>query len=206
MTIVGGLAQLPIGAIGGGLFGRSIRSLDRLGADRQKTVARRSLAWIVTTLAIASLTGCAPASLSESGEPAIETGKVTAVVDGDTIDVDTAHGRVRVRLIGIDTPEIGRHGTAGECYAEEARDFLDHLIYGKTVELVADTTQADTDVYGRSLRYVLVDGRSAALSAITAGVGYEYTYDVAYIDQHAHRGAQDAAAASGAGLWAACPH
>ncbi|HYZ04887.1 MAG TPA: hypothetical protein VE691_07350, partial [Rubrobacter sp.] len=34
------------------------------------------------------------------------TVKVTRVVDGDTIDISPLKGRSRVRLIGIDTPEI----------------------------------------------------------------------------------------------------
>lgn len=89
-----------------------------------------------------------------------ETAEVVAVIDGDTIDLTTADGTARVRLIGIDTPEIGRGGETSECYAEEARTFLNELVYGQDVELLSDPTQADVDKCGRILRYVLIDGTS----------------------------------------------
>lgn len=126
------------------------------------------------------------------------------MVNGDAIEVATADGSERVRLIGIDTPEVGRGGEPGDRYAEKARDFLDALLHGKTVELVKDPAQADIDRYGRLLRHVLVDGRSAALTALAAGAGYEYTYDSPYFDHQAHREAESAADAAGAGLWSSC--
>ena len=165
-------------------------------SDQVRTAAATAFVAIVTILA-----GCTPAP---AAAPAAERAEVTAVVDGDTIEVDTADGSERVRLIGIDTPEVGRGGEPGDCYAEEARDFLDALLYGKTVELVGDPTQADVDRYGRLLRHVLVDGRSAALTALAAGAGYEYTYDAPYTDHQAHRDAESAAEAAGAGLWSSC--
>jgi micrococcal nuclease len=158
------------------------------------------------TLAIisiaAALTGCSPAPATA---PTSERVDVTAVIDGDTIQVATASARERVRLIGIDTPEIGRNGQPGECYAEQAREFLDELVYGKTVELVGDPTQGDVDTYGRLLRHVLIDGQSASLAALSAGAGREYTYDTDYTDQQAHRNAEIAAKAAGNGMWSACP-
>lgn len=85
-------------------------------------------------------------------------------------------------------------GEASECYAEEARTFLDQLLYGRHVELIPDPPQTDVDKYGRLLRNVLVDGLSAAQLALTAGTGYEYTYDTAYRDQQTHRDDERAAA------------
>ena len=165
-------------------------------SDQVRTAAATAFIAIVTILA-----GCTPAP---AAAPARESVEVTAVVDGDTIAVATAGGSTRVRLIGIDTPEIGRDGEPGDCYAEEARDFLDALLYGKTVELIGDPTQADVDRYGRLLRHVLVDGQSAALTALRAGAGYEYTFDTPYTDDQAHREAESAAEAAGAGLWSSC--
>lgn len=130
---------------------------------------------------------------------------VVAVVDGDTIDVQTSTGKERVRLIGINTPEISRDGGTDDCYAQEARTYLDHLVYRHDVELVSDPTQADTDRYGRLLRYVLVDGQSPAQLAIEAGAGTEYTYDRPYEHRSDYLAAQDRAKGAGAGLWSACP-
>ncbi|GLJ80160.1 MULTISPECIES: thermonuclease family protein [Microbacterium] len=150
-----------------------------------------------------SVSACVPPS-SPNAASSSTSGVVVAVVDGDTIDVDTGAGAQRVRIIGIDTPEIGRGGKADECYAQEAREILDELIYRSDVELIADPTQADVDRYGRLLRHVQHEGHSVALTLIEAGAGYEYTYDAAYDGQDAHRAAQDAAERDRRGLWAAC--
>lgn len=154
-----------------------------------------------------TVTSCAPAEISPT--PATSTVAtvvtVVAVVDGDTIDVQTSTGEERVRLIGIDTPEISRDGGVDDCYAQEARTYLDQLVYGHDVELVSDPTQADTDQYGRLLRHVLIDGQSAAQLAIEAGAGYEYTYNLAYTGQGAHLEAQQTASNAMLGLWSNCP-
>ena len=74
---------------------------------------------------------------------------VRQVTDGDTLQVDIAGERERVRLIGIDTPE------RGECLADAAADRLSQLLEGGEVHLEVDTT--DRDRYGRMLRYAHVD-------------------------------------------------
>jgi hypothetical protein len=88
------------------------------------------LAAVSAAAVVLALTGCTP---PESALAGAEHGLVAAVVDGDTIKVETATGTVRVRIIGINTPEIGRDGKPSECYAEQARDYLDQLAYGRTV-------------------------------------------------------------------------
>jgi hypothetical protein len=72
---------------------------------------------------------------------------ITKVVDGDTVDLSTG---ATVRLIGIDTPEIG------QCGYHEATDRLVSLVGGQTVTLEAGSRD-DIDKYGRLLRYVLVN-------------------------------------------------
>lgn len=162
-----------------------------------------TIAAAAVALALA-LTSCTPAEISTT--PATSTvATVVAVVDGDTIDVKTSTGEERVRLIGIDTPEISRDGGADDCYAQEARTYLDQLVYGHDVELVSDPTQADADQYGRLLRHVLIEGQSAAQLAIEAGAGTEYTYDSSYDRRSDYLAAQDRARDTGAGLWSVCP-
>lgn len=165
----------------------------------------RSCTLTMAAAAVAlALTSCTPAEISTT--PAASTvATVVAVVDGDTIDVETSTGEERVRLIGIETPEISRDGGVDDCYAQEARTYLDQLVYGHDVELVSDPTQADTDRYGRLLRHVLIDGQSAAQLAIEAGAGTEYTYDNPYDGRSDYLAAQDRAQDAGAGLWSVCP-
>ncbi|WP_343032809.1 thermonuclease family protein [Anaerotalea alkaliphila] len=84
----------------------------------------------------------------------LETGVVARVVDGDTILVRLGGGEeVRVRLIGVDTPEsVGRYASDPEPYGKEAAAFTRERLEGRVVHLEKDVS--DTDRYGRLLRYV----------------------------------------------------
>ena len=68
---------------------------------------------------------------------------VARVIDGDTIVL--ADGE-RVRLIGMDAPEVGRPG------ADQATRFVRERVQGQTVWLEADGR--DRDAHGRLRRYV----------------------------------------------------
>lgn len=88
-----------------------------------------------------------------------ETGVVTHVVDGDTIDVE---GVGRIRVIGIDTPE------RGACGYDSATMAMAALVADRSVVLTAGAT-SDADRYDRLLRYVDVDGKDAGLQLIEDG-------------------------------------
>jgi len=83
------------------------------------------------------------------------TVEVTRVVDGDTIDISpSVEGRSRVRLIGMDTPEV-HFGT--QPYGPEASAFAKREVEGEEVGLELDVQKIDP--YGRLLAYVyLPDG------------------------------------------------
>lgn len=66
------------------------------------------------------------------------------VIDGDTIDVE---GIGRIRLVGVNTPEIGQAGYG------EAKNFVTSLCLGKTVYLDIDNAKHH-DKYGRTLAVV----------------------------------------------------
>ena len=79
--------------------------------------------------------------------------KVQRAVDGDTVQLDRKiDGTDRVRLIGVDTPEL--HGKNGdpEPYAEAAANFASDQLKGKDVLLVPG--KDNTDDYHRLLAYV----------------------------------------------------
>jgi endonuclease YncB( thermonuclease family) len=101
------------------------------------------------------LTQCAPQCATA---PASVT--VTNVVDGDTLDLSTGE---RVRLIGIDAPEVGA------CGADAATARLEALALGQAVNLPAGARD-DTDRYGRILRYVDVYGIDAGRTLIGEGL------------------------------------
>ena len=92
-------------------------------------------------------------------DAASESGTVTNVVDGDTLDVE---GVGRIRVIGIDTPE------RGACGYESATQAMSVLVLGRQVRLVPGAT-SDADRYGRLLRYVDVGSEDSGLSLIEDG-------------------------------------
>ena len=75
---------------------------------------------------------------------------VRAVIDGDTIDV-AAFGRVR--LLGIDAPEIGRGFDTAAPFGREARDRLAALVLHRWIRLEQEGTRLDA--YNRHLAYVM---------------------------------------------------
>ena len=77
---------------------------------------------------------------------------VRFVVDGDTIDVATVG---RVRLLGIDAPEIGRGFETSAPFAREARERLTQLVLHRWVRL--EREGATRDVYNRHLAYVVTE-------------------------------------------------
>jgi|DewCreStandDraft_4_1066084.scaffolds.fasta_scaffold00167_6 micrococcal nuclease len=78
--------------------------------------------------------------------------KVSQVTDGDTIIL--ADGK-KIRLIGIDAPEINFQIEESECFATQAANLLKELIEGQIVSLEKD--KENMDRYGRYLRYVYSD-------------------------------------------------
>jgi len=127
---------------------------------------------------------------------------VAKVVDGDTIDVMIEGRKMRVRLIGINTPEVVDPRKPVECFGKEASNKAKEILTGKKVMLEADATQTDRDKYDRLLRYAfLEDGTNFNELMVREGYAYEYTYDVPYKYQNEFKAAQKAASDAGKGLW-----
>ncbi|MEQ1909193.1 MAG: thermonuclease family protein [Vicinamibacterales bacterium] len=74
---------------------------------------------------------------------------VRFVIDGDTVDVASIG---RVRLLGIDAPELGRGFETSAPFGREARDRLASLLLHRWVRLEQDGPTLDT--YNRHLAYV----------------------------------------------------
>jgi micrococcal nuclease len=126
---------------------------------------------------------------------------VVSVADGDTVTVSIDGVRERVRLIGIDAPELG---SPGECYGRESADRAAALLTGTSVQLIADDTQSDRDRYGRLLRYVvLADGTLVNAVLVKEGDAREYTYDEPYRHQQQFRALEEEARSAGSGIWSA---
>jgi micrococcal nuclease len=127
---------------------------------------------------------------------------VVRVIDGDTIDVAVGGRTERVRMLGIDTPEVG------DCYAKQATSHLNHVVRGKLVRLEGDRSQDNRDRYGRLLRYVRMPS-DTNLNKYMIGEGYarEYTYRTPYRYQASFKADERKARDAHRGLWrtGACP-
>ena len=84
-----------------------------------------------------------------------ETAAVKHVIDGDTLVLTD---ETRVRLIGIDAPEIENrdYGHRGEPYGEEAKQLLKQMVEGKEIDLKNGPEAKDR--YGRRLAYIYLSG------------------------------------------------
>jgi micrococcal nuclease len=157
---------------------------------------RAALAVTVVTAA------CASGSESDRAPPG-GTVPVTKVTDGDTIHVTYRGQDERVRLIGVDTPEVSWYGGTAECLGEEAGRYTRGRLATRTVRLEFDVERRDR--FGRLLAYVFIGDE--LFNATLVRLGYA-TADPVPPDTARARDfaeAQRQARASSRGLWAACP-
>lgn len=149
--------------------------------------------------------GSATAEVAEDGATSAGSGDVVAsdaelwevvtIVDGDTIGVTGPGGGHRVRLIGINTPEVD------ECFYDEATDELRSALGSGRVRLVADVS--DTDQFGRLLRFVeLEDGTDVGAGQVRGGFAVSRRYEPDVSRNDAYDALQAAAQADGRGRWA----
>jgi len=130
---------------------------------------------------------------------------VSKVIDGDTIEIE---GGMKVRYIGIDTPETS-HPTKGvQCFGRQATERNRQLVEGKKVILEKDISE--TDKYGRLLRYIWIrstgSGQADLVNEILVKEGFafssSYPPDIKY--QERFRQAEIQARGSNKGLWGQC--
>lgn len=128
---------------------------------------------------------------------------VVRVVDGDTlIAMPSGTSRpLRVRLIGIDTPETVRPDAPVACYGERASALTSRLLTGARVRASYEPG-GRADRFGRELWDVwLPDGRFLQAVLVTAGAARAYPYrpQVRYAGLLGRLA--DAARAAHRGLW-----
>jgi micrococcal nuclease len=152
---------------------------------------------MVTKLALALVAlAVAAASSGQAGSAPALT--VASITDGDTLRLTNG---ARVRLLQIDTPELG-----SECYSRAARTaLLRRVPVGSRVTLEADPALDRVDRYGRLLRYVRAGSVNVNVALVRAGAAAPYFYDgdrgryAALLLSEAVR-----AKAEKRGLWGAC--
>jgi micrococcal nuclease len=92
------------------------------------------------------------------------TGKVSRVIDGDTVDVVLASGLIRVRLQGIDAPERNQPG------GRAAQRWLQKRLQGRVVYL----EPVSQDRYDRMVAVVFDGEVDINQELVTAGYAWAY--------------------------------
>jgi len=126
---------------------------------------------------------------------ALDLHEVIKVFDGDTIEIDD--GR-KIRLIGVDAPEVKSPYREEEPFGKQSKSYLNKMLYGKKIYY---RTGADTyDKYGRTLAYVYLDGVLVNGKIIRDGwacayMRYDYKYKDLFITY------EKEARSKGIGMW-----
>jgi micrococcal nuclease len=116
-------------------------------------------------------------------------GKVVGVHDGDTLTLRTEDETLKVRLSGIDTPELGQP------FGNNAKQALSALAFGKT----ATIKSSGKDRYGRTLGYIFIDNQPINTMMVRMGMAWWYRrYDKTEELENAERYAKE----NRIGLWA----
>jgi endonuclease YncB( thermonuclease family) len=144
-----------------------------------------------------------------TGDTSEGQGVVYNVADGDTLTVTAGGEKVKIRLLGIDAPEVAHGGDPAGCGGSEAKQTLQAMLpKGATVSWVTDPISDQVDVYGRVLAYVAADGiEDVGLALIEQGMVEAWVpkgepYPARWADYMA---AQKAAQKVKTGSWAVCP-
>jgi len=130
--------------------------------------------------------------------------RVTRVVDGDTLDIEEPDGDksvTRIRLWGVDTPEIGRGRVQGMHFGSEAAAFAEQTLSGRSVQVVLSPKRS-RDKYGRLLAYVFLERGGPMFNELLLERGLAYA-DLRFRHHYADRfeSVEKRARKDGAGLW-----
>ncbi|PVZ58705.1 nuclease [Pseudomonas sp. B1(2018)] len=128
---------------------------------------------------------------------------VQRVVDGDTLRL--SDGR-NVRMIGLNTPELGKQGRSDEPFAVAARKRLEALVAASDGRVGLVPGKESKDHYGRTLAHVYgADGANLEAQMLAEGLGFQVAVapnvDLVACQQAAERNARQA----GLGVWRQSP-
>lgn len=128
---------------------------------------------------------------------------VQRVVDGDTLRLSDGRS---VRMIGLNTPELGKKGRADEPFAVTARKRLEALVAASDGQLASLPGKESKDSYGRTLAHLYgADGANLEAQMLAEGLGFQVAVapnvDLVICQQTAERSARQA----GLGVWRQSP-
>lgn len=124
--------------------------------------------WAHLVLTLTLQAACCVPARAATPLQQVWTGRVVYVLDGDTVHVRPPHGGkpVRIRVHGIDAPEICQNGGGS------ARDALRRRAFGRQVAVHG----VSRDDYGRLVAQIVLDGDDLGGSMVEAGHAWSYRY------------------------------
>lgn len=128
---------------------------------------------------------------------------VQRVVDGDTLRLSDGRS---VRMIGLNTPELGKQGRSDEPFAVAARKRLEALVAASNGRVGVLAGKESKDHYGRTLAHLYgADGANLEVQMLAEGLGFQVAVapnvDLVACQQAAERSARQA----GLGVWRQSP-
>jgi endonuclease YncB( thermonuclease family) len=128
---------------------------------------------------------------------------VQRVVDGDTLRLSDGRS---VRMIGLNTPELGKKGRSDEPFAVAARKHLEDLVAASDGRVGLVPGKESKDHYGRTLAHVYgANGANLEAQMLAEGLGFQVAVapnvDLVDCQQAAERSARQA----GLGVWRQSP-
>ncbi|SDU55565.1 thermonuclease family protein [Desulfobacula phenolica] len=96
--------------------------------------------------------------------------KVLRVFDGDTIKVSGLDLIFKIRLVGIDSPEIGFKGQKSQPFSQKAKQYLAGLVDNKNITLKSYGIGG----YNRQLAEVFIGNKNVNIAMVRAGLAEVY--------------------------------
>jgi micrococcal nuclease len=142
---------------------------------------RRSGAGTLVALLVAAVIAFdqsrrSPASSIDEERYHQKKARVVHIVDGDTFDVDIpdrTRSTTRLRLWGVDAPELAKSNEEAMYYGGEARAFAETTLLRMEISIVLSPTRT-RDKYGRLLAYVYLQPQGSSFNQMLIDEGLAY--------------------------------
>jgi micrococcal nuclease len=124
--------------------------------------------------------------------------KVLKVYDGDTIQVSGLDLTFKIRLVGIDSPEIGYKGQKSQPFSQKAKKYLTSLLNHKKIAIKSYGTGG----YNRQLVEIFLDDQNINLKMLQVGLAQVYAgKHPKNFDSKVYKKAEQKAKQAKKGMW-----
>lgn len=128
---------------------------------------------------------------------------VQRVVDGDTVRLSDGRS---VRMIGLNTPELGKQGRSDEPFAVAARKRLQALVDASGGRVSLRLGKQAKDHYGRTLAHIYsASGANLEAQMLADGLGFQVAVAPNVDLVKCQQAAESSARRAGLGLWRQSP-